>query len=155
MFHGKKKVKHHELSEVQNVYVGCGCMDYSYHYSFSVYYKDEKWLLDADCFIRDHMDPIEISGCEISSEDKDKLFNILEQNDLISYVEKYKKPGQFFQALDETTYGISIFFTDGSAFHAEPLGEARSRLEDYFYNLADNIGKERVINHEFSWKVES
>ena len=73
---------------------------------------------------------------EVSSNDMDALFEILEQSNSIAYVENYKKPKKFpfFEVMDETTYGFCLTFSDGSQYVTL---DYQKELEEYFYRLAE------------------
>ena len=137
-----RPVKHHNVSEVILVSMSCGCMDYSFHYSFTLYCEQGKWLFDADCYTHDKTDPTEFCGKTVSNEDVETLRGILEKHGTVGYVEKYKPPKKLklpFHVLDETTYSFCLGFSDGNRICSEIAGEAQNELNDFFYRLAERL----------------
>ena len=129
------KPEHHELSELSSISISCCHMDRSYGYCFGIHRNEEKWLFDTECFTHDHGVETVFENREVSSEDIDALFEILERNNSITYAEKYKKPIKLpFEVLDETTYNFCLTFSDGSQYVTY---DAQNELEEFFYRLAE------------------
>ncbi|MGN0601873.1 MAG: hypothetical protein ACI4I7_04105 [Oscillospiraceae bacterium] len=126
---------HHDLSDITAVSLSCGHMDRSYGYYFLLHRDNEKWLFDAECFTHDHEEETVFENREVSDEDMDMLFEILKQNDSITYAENYKQPKKSpFIVLDETTYGFGLTFSDGEQYSTR---DWQKDLEDFFYRLAE------------------
>ena len=129
------KPAQHELSEISGVSLSCGHMDRSYSYSFWLHLEEDTWLFDAECFTHDFEEETVFEGREVSSEDMDALFEILERNDRIAYAENYQKPSDsIFEVMDETTYGFCLTFSDGSQYVTY---DAQDELRQFFYRLAE------------------
>ena len=133
------KPAQHIISEISAVSLSCGHMDHSYGYFFWVHQEQDKWLFNTECFTHDHEVETAFENREVSSEDMDALFDILERSDSITYAENYKKPKKipFFEVLDETTYGFCLTFSDGSQYVTL---DCQKELEEYFYRLAEKYG---------------
>ena len=111
-------------------------MDRRYGYSFWIRAQEGAWLFDAECFTHDREIETVFEKREVSSEDVDTLFAILEQSDSITYAENYKKPkASPFMIMDETTYSFCLTFSDGNQCVTY---DAQKELEDFFYCLAEN-----------------
>lgn len=129
------KPEHHELSELSSISISCCHMDRSYGYCFGIHRNEDKWLFDTECFTHDHEVETVFENREVSSEDIDALFEILERNNSITYAEKYKKPIKLpIEVLDETTYSFCLTFSDGSQYVTY---DAQNELEEFFYRLAE------------------
>ncbi len=136
IFTGEKA--HHDISDIITVSMYCGHMDRSYSYAFSLTKDKEKWLFEAECFIKDHQVETAFSDRPVSDEDIKELFEILESNETIAYAETYKKPKKLpFEVMDETIYGFCLIFSDGSRYDTDSAGSAINELEVFFYRLAE------------------
>ena len=134
-----KSEKKHNVSDVVSISMSCGCMDYSYHYSFTLYFENGEWRFSADCFTHDRTEPTEFSDRSVKNDDVKTALDILEKNGVAEYVEKYKPPKKLpFHVLDETTYSFCLGFSDGKRICAEKAGEAQNELNDFFYRLAES-----------------
>lgn len=132
----KPKPAQHALSDLSTVSIACCHMDRSYGYSFWIHREQDNWLFDADCFTQEHQEETILKGREVSDEDADVLFEILERNDSIVYAENYRKPKKLpYVILDETTYSFTLTFSDGSSYLTR---DYQKELEEFFYRLAEN-----------------
>ena len=96
------KPAQHQMSEISAVSISCGHMDRSYSDSSWLHREEDTWLFDAECFAHDFEEETVFEGREVSSEDMDALFEILERNDRIAYAENYKKPrDSIFEVMDD------------------------------------------------------
>ncbi|MDD6203697.1 MAG: hypothetical protein PUC05_01685 [Firmicutes bacterium] len=140
----KAKPARHTVSEISVVSVYCGHMDHSCSYCFSVRREQDRWLLDADCFTHGHNTETELEKCEVGNEDIDALFEIIQSSNLIAHAENYKKPRKSrIVVLDETTFGFSLTFTDGSQYMTD---DCQPELRKYFYAIAERYGKSEAQN---------
>lgn len=129
------KTAKHNVSDITDVSISCNHMDYSYGYYFRIYHEQEKWLFDAECFTYDHSCQTSFESREVSNDDMDMLFEILKQNDSITYAENYKQPKKSpFIILDETTYSFCLTFSDGEQYLTR---DPKNELEEFFYRLAE------------------
>lgn len=130
------KPAQHTISEISAVSIACGHMDRSYGYYFWIHREQDKWLFDTECFTNDHETETVFENREVSGEDIDALFKILERNDSITYAENYKKPKKpLFEIMDETTYSFCLTFSDGNRY---TTNDRQKELEEFFYCLAEN-----------------
>lgn len=138
-----EKTPQHELSEIITLSMICSHMDYSYSYAFMLTREGDEWLLDAECCTQDDQEKTVISGRAISSEDVEVMYDLLENHDMIAYVESYEEPEESpFEILDETTYSFCLSFSDGSSYVTNSFGDAREELEDFFYRLAEAFAED-------------
>ena len=121
-------------------------MDRSYGYSFWIHLEQGKWLFNTECFTHDHEVEMVFENREVSSDDTDALFEILEQSGSIAYAENYKKPKDSpFEIMDETTYVFCLTFSDGSQY---VTCDRQKELEEYFYRLAEKYGDTEAVNKD-------
>lgn len=130
------KPAQHAISEISAVSLSCGHMDHSYGYYFWIHRENEKWLFDTECFTHEYESETIFENREVSGEDMDALFEILERSDSITYAENYKKPKDSpFKIMDETTYSFCLTFSDGTQYTTY---DRQKELEQFFYCLAEN-----------------
>ncbi|MGN1134282.1 MAG: hypothetical protein ACI4RN_07500 [Oscillospiraceae bacterium] len=129
----------HSVSEITRISMSCSHMDYNYGYSFQLFREGNQWMFDAHCCTDNFEKETEFYSKQVSSTDIDTLFEILERNNTISYIETYKKPKKLlkFQVMDETVYGFCLSFSDGSSYNTDSAGSAISELQEFFYSLAE------------------
>ena len=116
---GCSKVPEYTSEDIRSVSVSCGHMDYSHSYSFYLRKADGGWLLDADYATDTEQPHTEFEACSVTEEDAKELLSIVQEQDVIGKLRRYKKPKIKVQVADETTYYTSVLFTDG-----EQLGAA-------------------------------
>ena len=132
---GYRKRKH-TVSDIRSVSISCSHMCYTYGYSFWLHLKEDKWLFHAHCFTDDYERETEFENREVSEEAVRELFEIIKQNSLIEYVEKYRKPKSLpFHICDETIYGFCLTFADEIMYST---ADRQTALEKFFYRLAQN-----------------
>lgn len=132
---GCSKAPVYTLEDIRSVSVSCGHMDYSHSYSFYLRKTDGGWLLDADYATDTEQPHTAFEECPVTEEDAKDLLSIVQEQDVIGKLRRYKKPKIKAQAVDETTYYTSVLFTDG-----EQLGAAThisDSLVNGFYRLAE------------------
>ena len=130
----------HSISDISMLSMACSHMCYSYGYSFSLERVGDDWSFEAHCFVQDHEVETEISCATVSNEDIKELFDILNENDIIAYVESYKKPkSPKFFICDETKHYFAVSFSDGSQYSTDSAFQGRSELEKFFYSLAEKL----------------
>ncbi len=130
------KPAQYTISEISAVSIACAHMDYSYGYYFQIHREQEKWLFDARCFVDDHHKEVAFENRDVSNEDMETLFELLERNDSIAYAENYKKPKKLtLEVMDETTYSFCLTFSDGRQYMT---CDWQKELEEFFYRLAEN-----------------
>lgn len=115
--------------------MSCGEMDRQHSYSFLLYSKDNSWYFDASCFTNEYENETSISNCLVTTEEKEAVFDILERNDSIAFVENNtakNKSGKFVS--DGSDYGFTLTFSDGIQLTAN---ERQNELEMFFYDLAE------------------
>ena len=116
---GCSKVPEYTSEDIRSVSVSCGHMDYSHSYSFYLRKADGGWLLDADYATDTEQPHTEFEACSVTEEDAKELLSVVQEQDVIGKLRRYKKPKIKVQVADETTYYTSVLFTDG-----EQLGAA-------------------------------
>ena len=137
------KPAQHTISEISDVSISCGHMDRSYGYFFWVHREQDKWLFNAECFTHDHEVETVFENREVSGQNMDALFEILEHSDSITYAENYKKPkAPLFEALDDTTYTFCLTFSDGSRY---TTCDRQKELEEFFYLLAEHSNEQQEM----------
>lgn len=128
----------HEASDITAVSLFSSHMDFNYCYSFYIHKKEDVWLFDAECFTYDHAVQTVFENFELLSEDVEALLEIIERENMISYVENYVKPDNSpYELVDATTYSFSLDFSDGNSYLTSGCQRA---LEDLFYSLAEKYG---------------
>lgn len=109
-------------------------MDRRYSYSFLLHSKDDSWYFEASCFTNEYESKTSISNCLVTAEEKEEVFDILERNDSIAFVEnntaKYNSQG----VADGSSYGFALTFSDGTQLTAD---KRQDELEMFFYDLAE------------------
>lgn len=132
---GCSKTPTYTAEDIRSVSVSCGHMDYSHSYSFYLRKADGGWLLDADYAADTEQPHTQYEACLVTEEDAKELLAVVQEQDMIGKLRRYKKPKIKVQVLDETTYYILLGFADG-----ESLGAATrisQDLEACFYRLAE------------------
>ena len=138
---GCSKTPEYTTEDIQSVSVSCGHMDYSHSYAFYLRKSDGGWLLDADYATDTEQPHTAFEECSVTEEDAQELLAVVQEQDVIGKLRRYKKPKIKVQVADETTYYTSVLFTDG-----EQLGAAThisDGLVNGFYRLS---GKYAVQN---------
>lgn len=123
----------HSLQELTAVSIACGEMDRTHSYSFTARRDGERWLFDADCFVRDFAEEVTLRNVEPAAEDVRSMLELFETGGYIASVEQHRtspRPG----AADGSTYSVCLTFSDGSRSVAALRPEA---LEQLFYRLAE------------------
>ncbi len=129
------KPAEHELSDITAVSISCGEMDLCYGYSFWAHNEENTWLLDAECFTHNFEVETILKNRQLTDKDIETLFEILEQNNSISYVENYQNSKKFsFQTSDGSTYSFCLTFSDGNQY---VTCDRQNDLEEFFYHLAE------------------
>lgn len=130
----------HGVSELSTVGISCGHMDMRYGYSFVIHKENGIWLFDANCFTQNYEIEANFENQEISDEDIQRLYRILEENGSIVYAENYVEPKRkTFNASDKETYGFCLTFSDGNQYITF---DRQSKLEEFFYVLAEKYNSE-------------
>ena len=136
----------HDVSEVCMVSMGCGHMDYSCCYNFTLTRRAEEagqdsgWYFEGGCFLRDEEERTDFEPTLVSSDSAAKLLHIIEANNTIAYAENYKAPKKLkIFALDETTYSFCIKFSDGQQYIISEMVPEQNELEEYFYDLGKEL----------------
>lgn len=125
----------HSVSQLRAVAISCSEMDQSYSYSFVLHNADDVWLLDASCFTQQNEVETELADCVISEEEINAVFDILEQDDSIAFIENYvAKQKNNKSAMDGSTYGFTMTFSDGIQLSAD---KRQSNLESFLYSLTE------------------
>lgn len=131
------KPARHRTAQLRAVSLACSHMDHSYGYSFWLRREEERWLLNAECFLRDFTEETALESRETGGQDLAELFAVMERTDAIARAENWKKPkAPPFQILDETVYSFGLSFSDGSRYRS---GSREPELEQFFYRLAEKL----------------
>lgn len=130
----------HTLSDLTAISISSGNTDRRYGYSFWVHKEDQDWLLNAACFLPEQETETILENHELSSQDIEAIFDILEQNESIAYVENCKQQKKsLFSVMDESTYGFCLTFSDGTQSLSY---DQQHDLEGFFYRLAERYHEE-------------
>ena len=142
----------HDISEVCMISIGCGHMDYSCCYNFTLTRSAEEaveagkagadsgWYFEGGGFLRDEEERTDFEPTPVSSESAAKLLDIIQANNTIPYAENYKAPRRpKLFALDETTYSFCIKFSDGQQYIISEMVPGYGELEEYFYDLGKEL----------------
>ena len=114
--------RHFEAAErgiLKSVCITSSAMEYSGCYMFSIDKKDGIWFLSCNAVVDDDLVCVEEEDLQIGESDAEEILAIVREQQLVGRVMQYEEPeddGTFW--LDETTYGTSFVFTDGSRVHA-------------------------------------
>ena len=125
-----------EAETIRGISVTRQCMTPFYSYSFHLEKEADSYFLSFNAAIDDSVGPIEAEGQRIDGESAEKIFAIVEEQQLVNRVLQYEEPeddGEF--ALDETTYTTRFEFADGNSIYA-PI-DAGEELTEAFYQLAE------------------
>ena len=129
-----------ESVEVESVCIYRSCMDYSSSYSYTLEKNENDWYFSFDAVIDSSGVHTEVEKQRIDEHNAEEILKIIKEQQLVAKVRQYEPPpDDGISVLDETTYGISFDFPDGSSVHA-PI-DAGSELSDAFYSLAGRINK--------------
>lgn len=131
---GCGKAPEYTMEDIRSVSVSCGHMDYSHSYSFYLRKSENDWLLDADYATDTEQSHSQFEACPVTEEDAKELLSIVQEQDVIGKLRRYKKPKIKVQVADETSYYTSLLFADGTQ-----LGAAAHISDDLatgFYRLA-------------------
>ena len=132
---GCSKAPTYTAEDIRSVSVSCGHMDYSHSYSFYLRKSETGWLLDADYAVDTEQLRTEYEARPVTEEDAQELLTVVQEQDVIGKLRRYRKPKIKVQVADETTYYTSILFADG-----EQLAAATHISDDLvtcFYRLAE------------------
>lgn len=132
---GCDKTPEYTVEDIRSVSISCGHMDYSHSYAFYLRKEENGWLLDAEFATDTEQSRVEYEACPVAQEDVRALLNIVQEQDVIGKLRRYKKPKIGVQVLDETTYYTSLLFADGESIGA--ASHVDSALESGFYRLAE------------------
>ncbi len=125
--------RHFEAAEsgtIKSVCITSSAMEYSGCYMFSIDKVEGIWFLSCDAVVDDDRICVGEEELQIGESDAEEILAAVKEQQLVGRVMQYEEPeddGTFW--LDETTYGTSFVFTDGSRVHAfvdhgEKLAEA-------------------------------
>ena len=129
-----------ESVEFESVCIYRHCMDYSSSYSYTLEKNENDWYFSFDAVIDSSGVHTEVEKQRIDEHNAEEILKIIKEQQLVAKVRQYEPPpDDGISVLDETTYGISFDFPDGSSIHA-PIN-AGSELSDAFYSLAGRINK--------------
>lgn len=131
---GCQKTPEYTIDDIRSVSISCGHMDYSHSYSFYLRKSENNWLLDAEYAVDTEQPRIEYEERPVSEKDAKELLSVVQEQDVIGKLQRYKKPRITVQVADETNYYTAILLADG-----ERLGAAAhisGELVTGFYNLA-------------------
>lgn len=129
----------HQLFEITSVSISSAHINQLNSYSFFAHKEKNNWFFDAEYFANGSEIQTQIKNQELSSEETEKLFNILSQNGSIAYCENYKNSRKLFSdAVDEDVYAFCLSFSDGKQFLTK---DRQKDLELYFYHLSEKYGK--------------
>ena len=121
-------------SDIRSVSISCGHMDNSCSYAFYLRKEENGWLLDAEFAEDSELPRTEYEACPVAEEDVLALFELVQKQDVIKRLERYRKPKLKIHVLDDTTYYTSILFEDGETLGAATMID--QDIEAYFYRLA-------------------
>lgn len=131
---GCQKTPEYSVNDIRSVSVSCGHMDYSHSYSFYLRKSENNWLLDAEYAADAEQPRIEYEERTVAEKDANELLSVVQEQDVIGKLQRYKKPRLNVQVADETSYYTAILLADG-----EQLGAATNVSDDLvtgFYRLA-------------------
>lgn len=132
---GCGKAPEYTADDIKSVSMSCGHMDFSHSYSFYLRKEGSAWLLDAEFASDTESLRTEYAECTVAQADAKELLDIIESQQLIEKLRRYRKPKSKIQVMDETTYYTSILFANGESLGAATL--ASQELEACFYRLAE------------------
>lgn len=133
---GCQKTPEYTGDDIRSVSVSCGHMDYSHSYSFYLRKSENNWLLDAEYAVDTEQPRVEYEERTVTEKDAKELLSIVQEQDVIGKLRRYKKPRLNVQAADETNYYTAILFADG-----EQLGAAAHISDDLVTGFRDLAGK--------------
>lgn len=123
----------HSPQELTAVSIACGEMDRTHSYSFTARRDGERWLFDADCFVRDFAEEAAVRDVELAAEDVRSMLELFETGGYIASVEQHQTSPRA-GAADGSVYSVCLTFSDGS----RTMGAVRLEgLEQLFYRLAE------------------
>lgn len=132
---GCSKASHQTISDIQAISVSCGHMDNSLSYSFFLQKNDDGWYLSADYATSSEGPRIEYDEHMVSDEDVKELLSIIDEQDVIKQLKRYKKPLLSAYASDGTMYYSTIRFSNGELIEAQT--DIGTEAISYFYQLAE------------------
>lgn len=132
----KSKLKYTK-EDIRSMSISSSCMDYSYSYTFYLRKTDDKWLLDADCAFDTESERVQYEERLVDETDAMDLINLLDEEDLLEKIYRYKKLKMKVTPLDDTTYYTSVQFTDGEILGAQK--SFSSKVETFFFELVKNM----------------
>lgn len=110
-------------------------MDNSLSYSFFLQKNDDGWYLSADYATSSEGPRIEYDEHMVSDEDVKELLSIIDEQDVIKQLKRYKKPLLSAYASDGTMYYSTIRFSNGELIEAQT--DIGTEAISYFYQLAE------------------
>lgn len=131
---GCQKTPEYTVDDIRSVSVSCGHMDYSHSYSFYLRKSENNWLLDAEYAIDAEQPRIEYEERPVSEKDAKELLSVVQEQDVIGKLQRYKKPKLNVQVADETSYYTAVLLADGERLGA--AAHVSDKLVTGFYNLA-------------------
>ena len=132
---GCKKPPEYTVNDIKTAAVSCSHMDFSMTYSFYLHREENVWLLDAEYATDTEQPRTEYANHCVSDEDVKELFKIIEAQETIKNLRRYKKPKLNITVADETSYYTLLGFTDGEKLGA-PI-PADNNTEECFRRLAE------------------
>lgn len=121
--------------DIKSVSVSCGHMDYSHSYSFYLRKAENGWLLDADYAADTERPHTAFEECPVAEQDANALLSVVQEQDIIEKLRRYKKPKIKIQVADDTSYCTSVLFLDGEQLSAS--AHISDALVTEFYRLAE------------------
>ncbi len=121
------------LNDITGVSLSCGHMCFDYCYSFYISKRNEKLLFSASFFLKNANGRICFEDAPVKEEAFSSLLDLISKTNLIKKANNFKAQEQSFEALDETTYSLSVYFETGSVFAKISSKE----LEKFFFELAE------------------
>ena len=132
---GCSKAPEYTAQDIRSVSLSCGHMDYSHSYSFYLRKSDGGWLLDAEYAVDSQQPRTEYEACPVSEEDARALLHIVQEQDVIDQLRRYRKKASRVQVMDETTYCTAVLLSDGEQLMAPK--RISQDLETGFRRLAE------------------
>ena len=135
--------RHKEKPEisVENTVVFSTCCvhtDYSCCYCFSLVKNSNGWLFSFDCGTTQADTRIRREDIPVKTAEVTEILDTVRRQGLIGRVRYYRKPKTEFTVTDETIYGTTFRFADGSQVSA-PIC-AGSDITSIFFRLAGKYG---------------
>lgn len=132
------KTPKYKSGDINSISISCGHIDQYYCYSFVLSKSEGKWIFSAECYLNNEVGAssgLKIQSCTVTTSDVDKLLEIIDKQNVISSMEKYKVSKVKLFVRDETVYHTAMSFANGDNLQVDTL--ICKDIESYFYNLAD------------------